>query len=93
MLKGIHTQKSLRTFIINREMGIQMCHRQMRQGKQRIFYIVQKMCSFESLIDSEGAVSRNQGLHGRVQRPGCVKPAHCVTQQESERHSLVKATG
>lgn len=55
--------------------------------------ILQNMGSFENQIDSEGAVSRIQGWWGWVQRSGCVEPAHCVTQQESERHSLVKATG
>ena len=53
--------------------GIQMCCRQMGQRKNRMFDIVQNMCSFENLIDSEGAVSRNQGLYAWVQRPGCVK--------------------
>lgn len=75
----------------NREMG----HTDVPQtnGAEKEENIVQNMCSFENQIDSEGAVSRIQGLQGWVQRPGCVKPAHCVTQQESERHSWEKATG
>lgn len=56
MLKGIHEQKILRTFIKNREMG----HADVPQtnGAAREENIVQNMCSFENQIDSEGAVSR-----------------------------------
>lgn len=69
-----------------------MCHRQRGQRKERMLYTEWSIWSFESLSGGEGAVSGNQGLDGGVQRAGCAKPALCVTQQESERRSLVKAT-
>lgn len=60
MLKGIHTQRTVRTFIKNGEMGHTDVPQTNGAGKEE--NIVQNMGSFENQTDSEGAVSRIQGL-------------------------------
>lgn len=64
-----------------------MYHGQTGQRKKRVFHIAWNMCSCEKVPESESAYFQEPDIVWWVQRAGCVKPGHCVTQQESRRHS------